>query len=148
MGPAPDPDVATLVDPAPALDSGAAWRAPAAARDVLAQRAFDGLAATWPSIAGYTAAQQRHSVDDLGRILDFTAIAQFVADDALLVRSLLWDAGSAGKVRSVPAAVLNAGLAALVEQTAEFPESRRVLAAALDVLDRRSDGVLHAAGGL
>lgn len=124
------PDV---VLPAPEMNGGDAWRRLDSARDELSERAFASIAAKWPQVAGYTETQRRHSVDDLSHILEFTAIAQFLDDDHLLTRFLIWMREILA-FRSVPAEVLRAGLVALVVETEHLPESRRLLSAGLESL--------------
>ncbi|MFR9728341.1 B12-binding domain-containing protein [Saccharopolyspora sp. MS10] len=119
-----------VVRPAPPLDAGAEWRELLERRDALVELAWERLAGEWPAIAAYPPTHRRHAVDDLGRILDHAAMAQFVRDDELFARFLRWTRDVLG-ARSVPPPVLNAGLSALAEVAEDLPESRRVLGAGL-----------------
>lgn len=128
-----DGGLPAVVRPAPPLESGEGWWRLQGDRDALAELACTLLAERWPAVAEYTPEQRRHAVDDLGRILDYAAIAQFVDDDGMLVRFLWWTREILA-ARSVPPPVLHAGVAALIEVAEQFPAARRVLRAGLDAL--------------
>lgn len=94
--------------------------------------AYDRLVERFPALRDYDEAQTRHTLDDLGHLVDFAAVARYVPDDAILFDVVDWLADLLSS-RGVPVASLVMGLDALADVVAD----RDAAAAAFRAASRR-----------
>ncbi|HVD01665.1 MAG TPA: ATP-binding protein [Candidatus Dormibacteraeota bacterium] len=99
-----------------------------AAREALAEDAFDALRVNFPGISGYDARQRQRTLEDLAYTIDFLATSIDVGAESVLTDYLHWLEDLLSH-RRVPAAVLGRSIEALLSALGQFPEARAALAA-------------------
>ncbi|KDN81213.1 cobalamin B12-binding domain-containing protein [Kitasatospora cheerisanensis] len=83
----------------------------------------------FPPVRNYTELQREHTLDDLGHIVEYLAVALYTGDPALFADFLAWT-GEVLAARSVPDAFLAFSLRVLADELRDLPRSVAVLTAA------------------
>jgi methanogenic corrinoid protein MtbC1 len=101
-----------------------------------------GLEDRVPAMRDYTELQRQHTVEDIGHIVDFLAVALYTDDRSLFTGFLTWTAAVLA-ARGVPAGTLLPGLDLLAAELRDFPRAQVLLtagAAAVPLPPGRSGG--------
>ncbi|GIJ48177.1 cobalamin-binding protein [Virgisporangium aliadipatigenens] len=105
-------------------------------RAELVDAAVAALTERFPAMAGYSDVQLRHTVDDLGYIVDFLAAAVYVDDPELFTGFLHWLADVLDG-RSVPLHTVDLSLGVYRDLLYDFPRAAAMMDAGRDALRSR-----------
>ncbi|MER5884136.1 cobalamin B12-binding domain-containing protein [Streptomyces sp. NPDC001941] len=105
-------------------------------RGDLVRETIAGLEKLYPPMRAYSAAQRRHTIEDIAHIVEFLAAALYVDDDELFTSFLTWTADIL-TARQVPVRSLVPALDVLEHRLIDFTRAGRVLRAGRAALDAR-----------